>query len=734
MDGLDDYLTAISSWTHTIKEDFSNPKLSISPLTCFDKHVDGQLALAMVRPLPEIVSLLLRVCETTVSSYRAKYSNVEPPDLAEWQWARSFSVTSANTTVINHQLAAFAFHQCTSTLLFHPENFSETPVIVGDNLWDRETSEDTATGTLRMHYRYDQNGGDSITASTKQKMDELEKYYPNLAIWYFLSSSDRWHEQFIRQLGGSRARKPRWTTPQTSGHVTPIPIPPHALPPDAPVSPWSSLLRNEPVSTRSTRMTVLHSSHFTFKNQSDLAAVTTPALPKYRCAPSRAYRPQVDDYLQRAWSHAIREDATFLIFHCGKYERIGIRHRASQTLYLSDVIDTTKFDLYGKLQIGLYIAIIQDAMSRLEERLKQAKVDNPSDRILRKRKRKTSPLRESKRRKGRGAPPSSRSMDKTHEPSLEEMKAMTSTRKLALVNFCNERYLRSPRPASYIRREVIHTKGRLIMTNFTRSKARNKYSTLDCITVTVGNRIGSGACGRVHEAVLSLKDNGSTYLFRKAVVKFLLKDLAKWKSEREYWIYQHLDTAKVAGIPTVFGLFQDPEEGWMMLVLSHTGHTLSARKASLKAEERLVSQTERDAFIRILEEIHQAGVRHRDLRWGNMTIDDDGLPYIIDFNASHLDVAIKPAETKQETKRLEMLLNGDEGANKISITLSDLDTDTLDDRIRSLPKRLRHLISRDVDTDTDSDSNSQSDLDLDESDESTDLNSSSFSSSTDSSN
>jgi hypothetical protein len=49
-----------------------------------------------------------------------------------------------------------------------------------------------------------------------------------------------------------------------------------------------------------------------------------------------------------------------MILNCGRYERIGIRHRASQTLYLSGLIDPVNIqDLhYGKLHIGLHMAIV----------------------------------------------------------------------------------------------------------------------------------------------------------------------------------------------------------------------------------------------------------------------------------------------------------------------------------------------------------------------------------------
>ncbi|KAF8895852.1 hypothetical protein CPB84DRAFT_1930827 [Gymnopilus junonius] len=60
-----------------------------------------------------------------------------------------------------------------------------------------------------------------------------------------------------------------------------------------------------------------------------------------------------------AWVTAAKNDSTFMVFQCGRYERIGFHHRASQTLYLSGVIDTVniKDPSYRKLHISLHIAI-----------------------------------------------------------------------------------------------------------------------------------------------------------------------------------------------------------------------------------------------------------------------------------------------------------------------------------------------------------------------------------------
>lgn len=63
----------------------------------------------------------------------------------------------------------------------------------------------------------------------------------------------------------------------------------------------------------------------------------------------------------------MRQNTTLVIIHSGNLEYICIRHRASQTLYVSDILHVPclKDPGYGKLQVGLYITAVNDAMRRV---------------------------------------------------------------------------------------------------------------------------------------------------------------------------------------------------------------------------------------------------------------------------------------------------------------------------------------------------------------------------------
>lgn len=64
--------------------------------------------------------------------------------------------------------------------------------------------------------------------------------------------------------------------------------------------------------------------------------------------------------------NAVRIDSSVILFDCGKSMRVGIRHRRTQTLYLSGLIVPSSLDgpPYGKIMGGLYLAIAHDLATR----------------------------------------------------------------------------------------------------------------------------------------------------------------------------------------------------------------------------------------------------------------------------------------------------------------------------------------------------------------------------------
>lgn len=73
-----------------------------------------------------------------------------------------------------------------------------------------------------------------------------------------------------------------------------------------------------------------------------------------------------DLYYLKLWAEIVQHEATILILNSGNYEYVCVRHRKSNTLYISNLIHTptTAKPHYGKLHTGIYIAAINDVMNR----------------------------------------------------------------------------------------------------------------------------------------------------------------------------------------------------------------------------------------------------------------------------------------------------------------------------------------------------------------------------------
>ncbi|KIM41027.1 hypothetical protein M413DRAFT_28123 [Hebeloma cylindrosporum] len=84
---------------------------------------------------------------------------------------------------------------------------------------------------------------------------------------------------------------------------------------------------------------------------------------------------------QQGWAEAVANDASFIIFHSGNHEFIGIRHRETQTLYLSELIyipdlrdsaqstmkDKLSCQTYHILHSALFQACYKDVLERVNK-------------------------------------------------------------------------------------------------------------------------------------------------------------------------------------------------------------------------------------------------------------------------------------------------------------------------------------------------------------------------------
>ncbi|KAF9544639.1 hypothetical protein CPC08DRAFT_402574 [Agrocybe pediades] len=142
-----------------------------------------------------------------------------------------------------------------------------------------------------------------------------------------------------------------WDISQTRGHTTTS----HILP-RADANSFNPLPVSKKSASRASHPKLKHGRCTTRKSKY-ISPVQAKNLARYRIS--------LKHYLQKAWAKSVIDDTTFFILNCGRYEHIGFRHRGTQTLYLSGVIDTVNIQKprYRKLHLGLLIEIVKDAFT-----------------------------------------------------------------------------------------------------------------------------------------------------------------------------------------------------------------------------------------------------------------------------------------------------------------------------------------------------------------------------------
>ncbi|PPR02504.1 hypothetical protein CVT24_001970 [Panaeolus cyanescens] len=335
------------------------------------------------------------------------------------------------------------------------------------------------------------------------------------------------------------------------------------------------------------------------------------------------YTPVVPHYVQRAWNAAAEHDATFLLVSCGTKERIGIRHRATNTLFLSDVIRPENDD-YVITQVAFYSALTRDFLAREPP---------PKPSVKRKRSEEDLAVHDRNPRLEKPRAKSDESINKTFDKEMANRSVVLLTfdmginRSVAPSTFLRERAscASAPRPAYESK-------------SFERQQSGSECSITQCIYIQLRKIIGEGLEGVVYKARAILHLESGMIMERCVVVKVPKLGYLGYL-RNEYDMYYKLAMAGVSeGVLQVYGSFKDVEFGTTMMVMQDGGITLEKReqKRLNLAEPPTVNllqitDNEYDALRRAILAINGTGILHNDVKANNILIDDNGTPYIIDF-------------------------------------------------------------------------------------------------------
>ena len=316
-----------------------------------------------------------------------------------------------------------------------------------------------------------------------------------------------------------------------------------------------------------------------------------------------------------------------------------VRHRKTQTLYVSDLIEppTCKDPGYGKLQVGIYVAAIQDRIDRTKQRLQLSQPKslygdggdsaggnndrsdrgsgsgykgdqasskggswggghgNPGGRL-----RKSGGFQGRAGRKDTGVdelvaievclPQFHKRLDQPDHKQQKTIQA-ASKRDLLLL-YLQYGVYDSPIPSSFIRSAPpIMAKATFPVPPLS-PRAIHTYTLYECLSIVLTSEIGWGATGVVHRGTLKVQ-NGDGFVPLDVVVKLAFNSQQRGMLKTEYETYSRLRSKGIVrGLTTALGFFDDTEDGPCALVMLYAGDSLVDKPDRvLSASEWYVSRT-----------------------------------------------------------------------------------------------------------------------------------------------
>ncbi|KAJ7155835.1 hypothetical protein C8R46DRAFT_1295921 [Mycena filopes] len=611
------------------------PPLATPFRAYYDRHLDSKLALKQVRTLP---SLLLDISSQAAHELSVLAEH-KLPDVARGFFGAAYRARPMKTKMADATAVAEFYDSTTaqyclpiaSTLVFHPNSHEWRRIVEFRPDGEARTPPsrfialEEEYGPAVAHgpffpFEIPREVWQSMELAERDRICSLFEQLPILAIWEIFSRSDA-ADKLIMDLDRTTVFPFDDGESATLAGLSPLPL-------DALKTPWKR--PSAPV-TQSKKLS--NGGGHPLRKRADPPGIVPSSRAKaVDVLPGDP--PTPESIVRHAWSRAVSRDSTVIVFHSGNFERIGIRDRATQTLYLSDLIE----DALDRLAQG--------KLGKGESPPAARAANTPTKRPSESSDTETAPTK----RQRTGSPPVD---ELVPEPAVLEAEA--ATRNLVLLRLHYGQF-DSVAPASFLRVgpslvEASHSG------LYRPPRAKKSYSLLECISLTLTAELGAGACSVVHSGILSVKlISGETFVI-DIVAKIAILPFQRERLRHEYSIYRHLAPSAISGIPKVYGLFEDMETGSLALVMSPCGSNLW-KLCSGKPGPPPVSTTQQAQFMATLKKIHATGIRHRDLRLHNLLLSDAGEAFIVDFDCSRIDP--RPSKTKNdaEVEQLQGIFNG----------------------------------------------------------------------------
>ena len=273
----------------------------------------------------------------------------------------------------------------------------------------------------------------------------------------------------------------------------------------------------------------------------------------------------------------MESDATLIVFNCGNYERIGFRHRGSQTLFLSNLINVSAGSNYGQIQIGLYMTILRDALDRMH----LIKGASTNDKSKKKQSRYADADREYERPRTRLTTFREQQSEDT-QSVMHIFHAPFNVPLILVLDSASRSWSQEPGTAPVKIWSVQlfgpyysasdRTFGRKSIAPYYRGA---KIWPGDYFHLTLTSEIAEGATGKVHDAKIEVQASDGRVYGCEAVVKVALGNSQRQRLRHEYAVYRYMALKKVNCVASVYGLFEDAADEATVLAMNHVGTSLA---------------------------------------------------------------------------------------------------------------------------------------------------------------
>ncbi|KAF9020971.1 hypothetical protein BDZ89DRAFT_1071891 [Hymenopellis radicata] len=607
-----------------------------SPLEFFDYHVSNNLILKRVKLLPTLVDDLALL---VTSKYKDALDRI-PLDLFaydEYYYASAENSDARAVHFIREIGISMTCAHIASCVLIHPDEPRIKPVLhwgVSRSLEPPSDSEQDMDRFLIQHLAlrvadhvvgtHDSHSRPSYPAPSAATQTRMTALYENSRVLTVAMLFDTSAHHLLADMEDLAAQETfSWElASECTGKQIPAPASMKHI--DAPKYPWTI-----PAASLASISDALDSSMLrrTDRRNASIRRAPEPGHVKPVARTTSAkdgYVPRAKDYVQRAWANAVKLDSSTMIWDCGNFLRIGIRHRESQTLYLSDLIDvrTCTDPAYGKIWLGLHLAIVSDALERL-------------------------PILERQRHLPRGVKRTFNDDGAPAAQSAEKRKQATKKRRITAEN--SVRSLLSSHIAAFYFQTSQYDSPAPALFYHADDEIRDSYSPSEYVMIVLDSRLGTGGTGTVFRACIEPDASSSKPKYcAPFVVKFAYSSKDVVRLRHEYAVRY--------GIPRLLGFYEAFDQDDMAaLIVAHAGRPLG----ELLDENHKIylKPSEIESLKETLDKIHAAGAVHRDIRSWNMMVDSSGDMFIADFDRASFNGSEHDLE--KETQRFQAFVAGE---------------------------------------------------------------------------